>query len=65
MFQAFLNVPSLRYLYLTDNQIGSLASYQFSVFEQLEMLDLTRNKITVIPKMAFAGLGQLRQLYLG
>jgi Leucine-rich repeat (LRR) protein len=75
--QAFLNVPGLRYLYLSDNRLAQLQpdqvrfpdryrhSSQLRSFDQLEMIDLTRNQLMNIPRDAFAERRQLRQVYLG
>ncbi|KAK6041603.1 leucine Rich repeat-containing domain protein [Cooperia oncophora] len=63
--QAFLNVPQLQYLYLTNNQISRLVPHQFASFNQIEMIDLTNNNITDIPDECIARLPQLRQLFLG
>ena len=52
-------------IYLSDNNITDLVAGQFRHFEALEMLDLTRNKIKRIPKMAFSNMSRLMQLYLG
>jgi Leucine-rich repeat (LRR) protein len=63
--QAFLNVPSLRLMYLGSNRITQLEPFQFRHFETLEMLDLTENQLAIIPENAFSGMPRLSQLYLG
>uniref|UniRef100_F1KTD1 Leucine-rich repeat-containing protein 15 n=1 Tax=Ascaris suum TaxID=6253 RepID=F1KTD1_ASCSU len=47
---AFMNVPQLQYLYLKNNVLESLESSRlFQVFKQLEVLDLSRNRLTKVP----------------
>lgn len=51
-------------MYLGDNEISSLEPQQFRTFENLELLDLSRNKLKTLPQYVFANMARLSQLYL-
>ncbi|VDK49177.1 unnamed protein product [Anisakis simplex] len=60
---AFMNVPQLQYLYLKNNLLESLESSRlFQVLKQLEVLDLSENRLTKIPSSK--ELSNIRQIRL-
>ncbi|VDM23668.1 unnamed protein product [Toxocara canis] len=60
---AFMNVPQLQYLYLKNNMLESIESSRlFQVFKQLEVLDLSHNRLTKIPSSK--ELSNIRQIRL-
>ncbi|XP_029944975.1 vasorin b [Salarias fasciatus] len=56
--------PSTKHLYLFSNGIESLATEDFDGLENLEMLDLSQNKLTQLPDRVFEPLTSLRNLDL-
>lgn len=61
---AINNAPNLRYLYLARNRMRTLLPGAFSVFRQLEILDLSHNELAEISTDTFAGMERLMQLNL-
>ncbi|KAK6626316.1 hypothetical protein RUM43_006627 [Polyplax serrata] len=61
---SFINYPSLRILYLSDNSISYIESGAFDPLEDLEVLDLTLNSMHFIPD-SLSSLPVLRKLMLG
>ncbi|XP_028310173.1 vasorin b [Gouania willdenowi] len=55
---------STKKLYLFSNGIESLTTEDFTGLEQLEMLDLSQNKLTLVPDKVFEPLTSLRNLDL-
>lgn len=56
--------PSTKSLYLFSNGIESMTSEDFDGLTNLEMLDLSQNKLTELPESVFAHLTSLRNLDL-
>lgn len=56
--------PSTQSLYLFANGIEGLTAEDFNGMENLEMLDLSQNKLTELPDMVFEPLTSLRNLDL-
>lgn len=56
--------PSTKSLYLFSNGIESLATEDFDGLQNLEMLDLSQNKLTQLPDRVFEPLTSLRNLDL-
>lgn len=51
---AFMNVPQLQYFYLQNNSLTVLEPKRFEAFTQLQVLDMSGNKIKKV------GFGVLR-----
>ncbi|GFS75354.1 relaxin receptor 1 [Nephila pilipes] len=61
---AFKNLPHLKNLYLTNNEIGSMIEGTMATNNDLLFLDLSYNPITVLHPDAFIGLQNLETLDL-
>ncbi|GFT36720.1 relaxin receptor 1, partial [Trichonephila clavipes] len=61
---AFKNLPHLKNLYLTNNEIGSMIEGTMATNNDLLFLDLSYNLITVLHPEAFIGLHNLETLDL-
>ncbi|GIX92490.1 hypothetical protein CDAR_400453 [Caerostris darwini] len=61
---AFKNLPHLKDLYLTNNEIGSLIGGTMTTNKDLNFLDLSYNPITVLHPEVFEGLHNLEILDL-
>jgi len=65
--KAFLHLPNITTLELTDNEINVLPHFQYensTVFPNLLSLNLDRNKLELLPASCFLGLHELRYLFL-
>ncbi|KAI6178493.1 Leucine Rich repeat-containing domain protein [Aphelenchoides besseyi] len=47
--RSFVNVPALSHLYLRNNQLGAIDPSFLQNFKQLELIDVSRNRIQKIP----------------
>lgn len=61
---SFINYPSLRFLYLSDNSIYDIEAGALDPLPDLEVLDLTMNVLHYVPE-AINSLPVLRKLMLG
>lgn len=60
---SFTRLHNLQYIYLKDNQMNEIHADAFAHLDKLEMLDLSRNNLVIVPREIFS-LPQLRVLLI-
>ena len=64
IFQAFNNIPNLRYVFLDKNNLNSIEPNTLQQFKMLEIVDLSYNNIGELAAGTFSNMEHLMQLNL-